>query len=451
MLNGDIKAKSDTDDARLKTHTQELFRGSAAAAISKVSITAVGFLFNLVIARSLGPSETGAFYLALAVVTITSILSRLGLDQAVLKYASRHAAKGDHSSVKGIYLQALTIVTLSSAGFSLVLIFIGPWLAEEVFNKPALTTALRYMAFGILPLAVLTLHGQFLKAIKYVGLGLFFQNAAISAICLVFILCINSVKNAEMLTIFYLAATITACCFIFILWFSVSKSHAKDVTTDNSVAQRLVPNSYFYGISIVNQVLLPWTAVVCLGVWASEAELGQFVIARRVAVLINFAYLAVESITGPKFSVLFDQNDILAVQHVANRATIMMFAAAAPLGLLFFIAPAWVMGWFGEGFRLGSTLLTILAIGQLINVATGSVANLLIMSGNEKSFRNISFAAGACNIILCATFIPLYGAIGAAVATTVSIAVLNLFATFVVWQRLGFIPFPGLHSRTGNP
>ncbi len=50
----------------------------------------------------------------------------------------------------------------------------------------------------------------------------------------------------------------------------------------------------------------------------------------------------------------------------AGMATLL----AAPAFLLFVLAPEWVLGIVGPGFASGVGTLTILALGQFVNVAT---------------------------------------------------------------------------------
>ena len=45
------------------------------------------------------------------------------------------------------------------------------------------------------------------------------------------------------------------------------------------------------------------------------------------------------------------------------------------------------MGFFGDEFISGTHLLQILVFGQIINVITGPVNNLLIMTGNESEMK----------------------------------------------------------------
>ncbi len=113
-----------------------------------------------------------------------------------------------------------------------------------------------------------------------------------------------------------------------------------------------------------------------------------------------------------------------------------MLAMALPLLLVLLLLPEWVMRLYGAEFSAGWLLLVIISFGQLVNVATGSVESLLIMSGNEKAFLKAGLIATFISIVLCAWLIPLYGKVGAAVAFSASLAAVNLFRVGYVWQTL---------------
>ena len=117
-----------------------------------------------------------------------------------------------------------------------------------------------------------------------------------------------------------------------------------------------------------------------------------------------------------------------------------MIAIVLPVVAVMIVFPEFVMGLFGKGFEQGALLLTIMAIGQFINVATGSVGYLLNMSGHEKDFRRVTFFAGPLTIILALAFTHYWGALGAASATAIGLSVQNLLALAMVKKRLGFWP-----------
>jgi O-antigen/teichoic acid export membrane protein len=432
----------------LRGHTRDVLRGSAAAAVAKAATTGISFLFNLLLARQLGAEQTGAFFIAVALASVAAVLSRLGTDKAILKFASKHAAAGEWAVLKTVYIRALRSVTLASVAVVVVLYAGSDLLAAYVFGKPELAPTLGYLSLSVLPLALLNVHAQFLKSIRYIGISLFLQNGAIAGIALAALLFMPAASTAATVGWVYLWATVAACALVAALWLGVSP--LLKVRADPSFSQTEIRASSgpLYIVSIVNQIVLPWGAILLLGAWGSEAEAGQFGIARRLAMLISFAYLAVDSITGPKFAALFASNDLPAIRHVARRATVLMSSVAAPLALLLAVAPEWVMGWFGADFTAGAPALVILAVGQLVNALTGSVANLLIMSGHERQFRNITVAAGTANIALAVALIPAFGAVGAAWSTTLAVGGLNLAGLVVVWRTLGFLPFPVLFARS---
>lgn len=115
-----------------------------------------------------------------------------------------------------------------------------------------------------------------------------------------------------------------------------------------------------------------------------------------------------------------------------------MLLAATPLLLVILLFPEWLMSFFGEEFREASTALVILALGQFVNIATGSVGYLLSMTGHEKDVRNNVFVSAALGIGLGFALIPAYGLTGAASATAIAIASQNLLGVYQVKKRLGF-------------
>ena len=67
-----------------------------------------------------------------------------------------------------------------------------------------------------------------------------------------------------------------------------------------------------------------------------------------------------------------------------------------------------------------------MVLGQLVLIATGPIQTFVIMSGRERVAASISAGAAVLNLILNYVLIPVYGIEGAAIATSVSLAVSNL-------------------------
>jgi len=78
----------------------------------------------------------------------------------------------------------------------------------------------------------------------------------------------------------------------------------------------------------------------------------------------------------------------------------------------------------------------------LINVMTGSVGFLLMMTGNERSYLSANIIAALLCVSLAYALIPPYGGLGAAVAAAVPLAIVNLLRVRYVWRSMGIMTLP---------
>jgi O-antigen/teichoic acid export membrane protein len=121
---------------------------------------------------------------------------------------------------------------------------------------------------------------------------------------------------------------------------------------------------------------------------------------------------------------------------------------------VFLLFPRQVMQIYSAEFSAGGPLLAVLAAGQFINVATGSVQQLLMMSGREGWMMRTTAAAAALALALNWALIPRWGAMGAAVATASVWVIQNVMVLVVVRRELGFwvVPNPwAWRSLRGAP
>ncbi len=81
--------------------------------------------------------------------------------------------------------------------------------------------------------------------------------------------------------------------------------------------------------------------------------------------------------------------------------------------------------------------LAVLAIGQLINAGLGAVGFLLTMTGHERETARVLWQTTALNVVLNLALIPLFGAVGAAIASSTSLAIWNVVLARLAWRRLG--------------
>lgn len=431
----------------LEKNFSEVLRGAAAAFVVRLIGAALVFIFNILLARKLGADATGLFVLALMIVSVASVVSRIGLDNTMLKMIATSASSREWGMVAGVFFQGLLLATLLSTALTLVLYVSSPWVTETIFDKPRLLPVLQWMLPIIVPMALIALVGESLKGIKQVAASALVQAVIVPASSIAGLYLLVELYAIEGAVWGYLAASVIAMVVGLLLW-KLLVPYAKRT----QVEYRLIFASCLplFWVASMNLVTM-WMSTGMLGVFGTSADVAIYNAAARTAMLVSFVLYAFNSIAAPKFAEMYHQQDIGGLERTARFSARMTTLFAAPVLLLFIIFSSQVMALFGDEFRAGAAALVILSLGQFVNVMTGSVGYLLIMTGHERSMRNNVLLSGAVNVLLNFMLTPSLGWMGAAIATAGAMVVANLAATWLVYRYLGLKVLPWLSLRASRP
>ena len=425
----------------LDADTREVLKGAAVAFSMKAVGAGCQFLFNIALARFLGADGTGIYYLALLALMIASVISRLGLDNVLLRLVAARSHRNDWVGVSEAYSLTLRLAFVASVVASGILFVFAPMLARDVFNEARLVVPLRLMSVAVVPLVFATLHAQALKGLKRIGDAVFVEGFSIPLVALLIMLIVRDRVGEVGGVAAYVVAAVVAAVFGLVVWRRrvPRVARVRNSLTRADILHSSLPLFWVASISLA----MTWAPSFFLGAWWSVEEVGIYNVAARTALLITFVLFAVNSVAAPKFAALYAENDLEGLRAIVTMATRIMVLATAPLLLVFVLVPEFVLGFFGTEFEeRGVGVLVILALGQFINVSTGSVGYLLMMTGRERLMRNITVIAATIAIVLNVVLVPGYGSVGAAVATSSGLALLNLIAALVAWSRLRIWTLP---------
>jgi O-antigen/teichoic acid export membrane protein len=425
---------------KLDHHMVELVQGASAAFAMKLLAAAAQFLLSVYVARVLGAEKTGIFFLVLTILLVGSIIGRAGLDNALLRFTAAASSLGRWDEVRGVYGKGMGIALTVSAVTAALLYAGASSLSLHLFHKPDLAGPLRIASLALVPMVLALLHAELLKALKRIVAAVFVQGIGIQALTLAIFWVFARRWEVEGAVWAYVAAAWATFLGGLWLWRRATprlSSYRGSFPTRELLASS-VPLFFVASMTFV----MGWAGTLFLGIWGSSADVGIFTAAVRTALLISLVLVAVNAIAAPKFAELYRQGDMAALSSVARTATVLVSVLAAPLFIFFVAFSTPVMSLFGQEFVRGGTVLAILATGQYVNVLTGSVGYLLMMTGNERLVRDNMAVAATLNLVLNVVLIRAYGLIGAAIATAVAIAVLNLGAMYLAYRKLGIMTAP---------
>ena len=185
------------------------------------------------------------------------------------------------------------------------------------------------------------------------------------------------------------------------------------------------------------QILISRTDIIMLGTMKSTEEVGIYSIANRVAYLVVFGLMAVNTVMAPNISRLYASRDMGLLQKVVKKAARVTFGFSFLLWFLILVGSNFILTLYGPKFIEGRSAAVILCTGLFLCTAAASVGLLLSMTGHEKDLAVLTSVAAITNIFLNFLLIPKYSIEGAAVASTISVMLSNLLAFIYVRNRLG--------------
>jgi O-antigen/teichoic acid export membrane protein len=427
---------------RFSHDTQELLNGTFVALLMKgLSIVSI-LVFNIVLARTLSPEETGLYFLAFTVVLLACLVSRLGFEQIIVQRMATDVTVADWTSMRGVFLGSLRLSVILSFCVTLVLVASAPALSTYVFHKPGLIAPLQGLALSILPLTVMVLHAHVMQGMKRIALYclLQWQGVGISSLSCLGILALGDRKSLldvvwvlDGAAIVMMVISIYLCARTFpeLKLFSRMPDHQQPWP---NLLERSLPLLW---VNVLNYVVGASSSAVLLGIWWSTTDIGVYSLAARTVQLTSIVLVAANGIAAPKFAALYRSNNLERLAQVARRINLLSLGSALPLIALFLLWPGWVMGWYGEAFsHQGTLLLQIMAVGQLFNVAVGSVGQLLAMCQQERILSKNNSCVAGFNLVLNLLLIPWAGGLGAAIADSSSMIAKNLSALHLVKTKI---------------
>jgi O-antigen/teichoic acid export membrane protein len=184
--------------------------------------------------------------------------------------------------------------------------------------------------------------------------------------------------------------------------------------------------------------LIGQTGVIMLGMFRSEAEVGYYAIAVKLATLTSFVLSAINSMAAPKFSELFHSGKIDELFYVAKKSTKLIFWTTAPIlvGLIVLGKPVLRIV-FGAEFAIAHSALLLLVFGQFVNSISGSTGFFMNMTGYERVFNKIVLCAAVINLFLNITVVPVWGINGAAFAGMISLVFWNIYTLIYIKLKYG--------------
>ena len=373
------------------------------------------FLLSIYLARSLGVEKFGSLSFFLSIVSILILLSGFGINVSTSKYVAQYNKTGKLASVLSSGIKLRFIFSLI---FAVIVAIFHNQLALSI-GRPEFSSLFLFAA----PLLFFEGITSFLKKI-FQGLHRLKYNFIINLLenglklVLVILFLTFSFEILSIVSAFILSFFITSIVGFYLLYknfYIKYKADYKEKNFSKDIFKYSIPLLFIsIGFAIATEV-----DILMLGLLTTDEEVGIYAVAKKIAVKFPHISIAISMGIMPLF-VKFNnkQEKLKKIFYTALKINTLIFSVIA--FIILFLSPFFIPLIFGSQYSLSVLplqILTVYLVAYSFSIFLSSFLNYQGLA--KKRAINLSFSM-FLNIVLNFALIPTYGAIGAAISTSIS-------------------------------
>lgn len=411
-------------------------RGAVASVILQAVGLGLGFAVHIFFARWMGTREYGIYTYVLAWVSLLAIPAALGFPLLVVRFIPEYSNGAQWNLLRGLVQWGGTRILLVGFGLALTgmaLVILFDMDRTSVYTGPLL------LGLWLVPFqALLQFVAGGYQGLHRVGRAYLipvFRHVLVLSI--VFVMWTGGFIPSSLHA---LGATLVAVLVVlgiqgWDLWWKIPAAARKAMASQvPRVWLRISMPLLLVGGFVV---VLNQTDLVMVGSWLGPHEAGLYRAASRTAGLTALVPIAVAAAADPMLARLYAEGDPARLQQLASSAVAWAVGGAVAVAVFFGLAGGWILGLFGDAFVAGYGVLIILVGGQVGHAGVGLAASLLNLTGHEQWGMRIFGGGALLNVVLNAVGILLWGSLGTAVATAVSLVAMSAALWLLAKKKTG--------------
>lgn len=403
------------------------------------------FITRIVIARYYSMEQYGLFSLFYIILTIAASISTLGLGDGLSRYIAYYKGKGKNNDVRSLirwgFIFSIISSIIISAFLYLTADFITPYLVDDTRFSFYLKIVALTTPFFVIARILITIY----RGIERAKEKIIFTSILKPTLILVFVSVVGIMTLPFDYVIIAISISYISASLAFFLYFITTKkrffgSKTKEKLTPDLGKKLLLFSLPLLLVSIMTNVM-HFTDTVMLAFFKTEIDVGIYNAAKPLSHLVSTGLLISLFIYQPIASRLFAINRKKEIDVIYTSLTKWVCFFSFPIAMCFIIFPTTVITIYGSDYVLAASTLQVLASVYLIQSFFGPNHTTLIAYGRSKFVMYANIIAAATNVLMNLILIPIYGPIGAATATGISVMGMVSVKSIMVYRISGIHVF----------
>lgn len=419
---------------RIMKETARLNIFAKHALILKCFAAASTYLFTLLLTKTMTVSGFGVVATILNVVVLSVTVSLYGQGFIIQKFGSHYNGKRAVNELRMLY------------GFSLVRSFFG-FIAmlilcqiiiylyfNEVYSGNtyyiyAMATIL-IPIMGLLELQTYIARSHHLIPLAVIPKEIIWRLLVGLAVIVAISLSGESNVSAEFVVVLLILSGLIVLVFQYLALKrkQVEPKFSFENSDDLVVWKKA---SVPFWITSTSAILFTNIDVVIVSMYFGTEPAALYFVANRMSILLSFFHISFNFVSAPLISEYYADKNYKAIRNVVKGAVTRSFYPTLILGVVLIIIAPHLLGIFGESYKEGVGVMTVLVIASILNSAFGSPDILLIMCGYDREcmFSTIFSMIFGLGVILISGFLA--GVLGVSVGVLLAL----VFRKYLYWSQ----------------
>ena len=391
---------------------------------------------GVVFARFLGPSNYGVYILAFFFIPLAAAFARLGIPSSFSRYVPQYEKKG---ALRNFLKKTFLLIAVASTMTTLICFFNAQNISSLIYGSPVYYRIVIICSLSLLPYGIFEgLRASFsgLRVFKLTSIIIFSQFFIFTVLGIILVIFYSKAEPIILSYLISLIIVIIIFSLIFQKYLKKLNSQSLEIK-ENNFYGKIFKFSIFFVINPIIFTLFRYTDKWMLSLLTDLSSVGIYSVASNVGGIIFMFGMVAGSVLTPNLSNIWERGEKDKVMYMLNFAikinTLFLLSGAV---VLFLFKKQIISILYGSKYIKCLPIIGILLIFWLFNSifwTLGPYAQLI-----EKTYIPVICCSIGLvsNIFLNYVLIPMYGLIGAAVASTSSFAII-LIIMFVLFRRKG--------------
>lgn len=409
----------------------------------------IGFVNSTILYPNyLTTAQIGVLGLLVSWGSLFAQLGTLGFGGATIKFFPyfRNREKGH----QGFFFLLLLVCLTGFAIFLVIFFLIRDWIIQEAGTESLLREYIHLLIPFTFFWLIFILLDIYNRALYNASTGTFLNEtlARILVLVLLYPFIIELISFDRYVDLYVYARALLVVLLLLFLFYKRDISLRPDFSLLNRSMRRDMFSLSFYSLLTgFSAIAIMRIDAIMISSFYSESQVGIYLTTFYFGTLVSLPSRALRSISPTLVADAFKVNNLEEVSEIYRKSTINQMAAGAYLLIGIWANIHNVFQILPEEFKAGMYVILFIGLMNFIKMMTG-INDVVIGYSKYYRFNTYSMIGWVVLIILTNWWLlPIMGIVGAALASLLSVLVVDMVRVWYLYFRFRFQPFSLAHIK----